>query len=86
MDEFAGVAGVPLVMGLVEVAKRVGLSSRWAPALAVGVGLTLSLAYRAALGLPAGEAWAQATIGGLALGLTAAGLYSSARTLTHEAR
>jgi hypothetical protein len=81
MDDLAGVAGVPLVMGLVEATKRLGLSSRWAPTLAVGLGLTLSLGYHAALGLPAGEAWAQAAVNGLALGLAAAGLYRGARTL-----
>jgi len=43
MDDLVGVAGVPLVMGLVEVAKRLGLSSHGAPALAVGLGATLSL-------------------------------------------
>jgi hypothetical protein len=84
MDDLAGVTGVPLVMGLVEVAKRLGLSSRWAPALAVGLGATLSLGYRAVLGLPAGEAWAQAAVNGLALGLAAAGLYSGARTLADD--
>ena len=39
MDDLVGVAGVPLVMGLVEVAKRLGLSSNGAP----GLGATLSL-------------------------------------------
>ena len=82
MDDLAGVAGVPLVMGLVEVAKRLGLGSRWAPALAVGLGAALSLGYRAAVGLPGGEAWAQAALNGLALGLAAAGLYSGGRTVT----
>ncbi len=83
MDDLAGVAGVPLVIGLVEAAKRLGLSSRWAPALAVGLGAALSLGYRAALGLPGGEAWAQATLNGLALGLAAVGLYSGGRALAN---
>jgi hypothetical protein len=84
MDELAGIAGVPLVMGLVEVGKRLGLSGRWAPALALALGAGLSLGYRAALGLPGGEAWAQAVLNGLALGLAAAGLYSGARALTDQ--
>ena len=81
MDDLAGVAGLPLVMGLVEVAKRLGLSSRWAPALAVALGTGLCLGYRAALGLPTGDAWAQAALNGLTLGLAAAGLYSGTRAL-----
>ena len=85
MDELAGVAVVPLIVGLVEVAKGVGLGSRWAPALAIGLGLALSLGYRAALGVPAGAEWAQATLSGLAFGLAATGLYSGARAVTHAA-
>lgn len=86
MDELAGVAVVPLIVGLVEVVKGVGLSSRWAPAVAVGLGLGLSLGYRMLLGLPAGAEWAQAALGGLALGLAATGLYSGTRAVAHASR
>jgi hypothetical protein len=85
MEEIAGVASVPLIMGLVEVAKGMGLSPRWAPAVSLGLGLALSLGYRAALDVPAGAEWAQAVLSGLALGLAASGLYSGARTMAHAA-
>jgi hypothetical protein len=86
MEEIAGVAMVPLIVGLVEVVKGLGLDRRWAPALAVGLGLTLSLGYRAALGVPAGAEWAQAVLSGLVMGLAATGLYSGTRAVTHAER
>jgi hypothetical protein len=86
MEEIAGVAVVPLIVGLVEVLKGLGLSNRWAPALAVALGLGLSLGYQAALGIPAGAEWAQAVLSGLVLGLAATGLYSGARAMVHASR
>ena len=83
MDEIAGVAVVPLIVGLVEVAKGLGLSGRWAPLLALGLGLAVGLGAHAALGVPGGAAWTQATLSGLAFGLAASGLYSGARAVTH---
>ena len=81
-DELGGVAVVPLILGLVEMAKRLGLGSAWAALLAVGLGLAASLG-RAALatpGAPAAEL-ARATLAGVALGLSASGLYSGAKRL-----
>ncbi len=75
----AGIALVPLIVAAVEVAKRVGLPTRWAPLVAVAVGLAASLGVQAAQSAPGGQAWVDATIVGLALGLSAAGLYSGAR-------
>jgi len=71
-DELGGVAVVPLIVGLVEMAKRPrsALGSAWAAPLAVGLGLAASLG-RAAL----------ATLVGVALGLSASGLYSGAKRL-----
>lgn len=55
--EYAGIAIVPLIVGLVEVAKRLGLEARWAPLLALGLGLAISLGWRAAGLAPDGQAW-----------------------------
>jgi hypothetical protein len=84
--EFGGVMIVPLIIGLVEMAKRMGLAARYAAFLALGLGITIS-----------GGAWLAAWVGGrglfdaaltgLALGLSASGLYSvgrSARSLGNE--
>ena len=77
--EYGGVLIVPTIVGLVEVGKRLGLSATYAAPLAVGLGLLISVGYVTAAGLPGGSALADAALRGLALGLSAAGLYSGAK-------
>jgi hypothetical protein len=80
--EFGGVVLVPLVVGLVEVAKRLGLASRYAAVASLTIGLAISMGVWAAsqTGQPAREAF-QAVLTGLALGLSASGLYSVSRAV-----
>jgi len=76
MFEFSGL--VLVVTGLVEVAKYTGLSSRYAPILAIVVGLILSFIANSDVvgyGLP------QIAMTGLVIGLTASGFYSAAKTV-----
>ena len=73
---FGGFVMVPVIVGLVEVAKRLGLAGVYAAPLAIGLGLLFRLGYTLAAGLPGGEALANAVLRGLALGLSAAGLHS----------
>lgn len=77
--EYAGVLAIPLIIGLVEAAKRLGISTVWATPLAVAFGLALSLGYEAARRAPGSEAWLNALVWGLALGLSASGLYSGTK-------
>ncbi|HEX2923157.1 MAG TPA: hypothetical protein VHS28_03915 [Chloroflexota bacterium] len=77
--EYAGVLAIPLIIGLVEAAKRLGMDVLWATPMAVGCGLAVSLSYEAAKQLPSSEAWLNAVIWGLALGLSASGLYSGTK-------
>lgn len=80
--EIGGIVIVPLIVGLVEVAKRLGLSARYAALASVAVGLAISLAAWVATetGGPAREGF-QAVLLGLALGLSASGLYSVTRAV-----
>lgn len=72
---YLGIALVPLIVGLVEVVKRaVGLPASLAPLVAVAIGL--ALAYLVGEG-----SVAERVVTGLALGLSAVGLYSSSRNL-----
>ncbi|MFN0071899.1 MAG: hypothetical protein ACKVVP_10475 [Chloroflexota bacterium] len=73
--EFFGVLVVPVIIGLVEVAKGTGLSARWAAPLALVLGLGLSL-----IAADDGITMAGAVMRGLALGLSASGLYAAVNT------
>ena len=77
--EYAGVLAIPLIIGLVEAAKRLGMDTVWATPLAIGCGLTISLGYEAAKQSPGAEVWLNALLWGLALGLSASGLYSGTK-------
>lgn len=77
--QYGGVVIVPMIIGLVEVGKRLGLGAAYAAPLAVGLGLLISVGYGLAAGLPGGSALADVTLQGLALGLAAAGLYSGVK-------
>ena len=77
--EYAGVLAIPLIIGLVEAAKKMGLDAVWATPLAIGIGLTISVGYVAAQQMPGSEVWVNAVLWGLALGLSASGLYSGAK-------
>ena len=63
---------VPIIVALVEVAKRSGLNSKWAPALSVALGLV-------ALGLWGGESVLPNLLEGLVAGLAASGVYSGVK-------
>ena len=73
---FGGFVIVPVIVGLVGLAKRLGLGANYAAPLAVALGLLFSVAYAVAAGIPGGEAVADVVVRGLALGLSAAGLHS----------
>jgi protein-S-isoprenylcysteine O-methyltransferase Ste14 len=76
-----GVVVVPLIMGLVQAAKQVGLPNRWAAALAVALGLIGGVALQFAAAGQAHPNWVQGVIVGIGLGLSAAGLYSGTNAL-----
>ena len=68
---------VPVVIGLVEVVKRaVGLSDRFAPVLAliVGIGVTVLASYAGSITPPLTAS--QSAFYGLVAGLASSGLYS----------
>jgi hypothetical protein len=79
--EFFGVLVVPVIIGLVEVAKGTGLSARWAAPMALALGLGLSL-----IAADDGTTIASAVMRGLALGLSASGLYAAVDTQLNAGR
>jgi hypothetical protein len=81
--ELNGVVIVPLIVGLVEAAKRLGLPVQYAALMALGLGIAASVgAWLTAQA--GGHDLFDATLVGLALGLSASGLYSVARTTREQ--
>ncbi|MFC4077816.1 hypothetical protein [Salinithrix halophila] len=74
-QQIFGVALVPLIVGLVELTKLWGLSSKWAAVLSVALG------WGAGIFLVSPGDWVQGTVIGLAMGLSAAGLYSGSKSV-----
>ena len=66
------VAIVPVILGLVQVAKQVGLPSKFAPlvSIALGVGLVALT----------GASWQADIVQGIIAGLAASGLWSSGKS------
>ncbi len=78
------IAGLPVsgvIVALVEGAKRAGLPTRWAPVLAVALELACGLLAQVAAVAPRVHIWYEAAGSGIALGLSAAGLYSGTKTI-----
>lgn len=71
-------ATIPAILALTNLAKRLGLTGTGAVAVAVVLGVAITLAEHA---WSASEWW-QAAAQGLLLGLAAAGLYDVATTIT----
>ncbi|MCL5074214.1 MAG: hypothetical protein M1136_00970 [Chloroflexi bacterium] len=82
MQEFLGLAGVPLIIALVELVKRAfpGLSNRYYPlvSLALGVALNTAIAYHL------GTDRLEGAFLGLITGLVASGLYSGGKTVVNR--
>jgi hypothetical protein len=71
---------VPLIVALVELAKRLGCPDRYAPLVALVLGLLTAFGAVAAIPFPP-QHWFLTLLIGLGLGLGAAGLYSGGRSV-----
>lgn len=71
---------IPIIVGLVEVLKRLGLSSRWAPVASLVLGEGLAFLYVNP------EDPRQALLSGLILGLAAMGLWSGPKAALRALR
>ena len=82
------VNGIPLVavvMAVVEYVKKFGVEGKALLAVSMAVGLALGVAYQVSIAVPVGfSGWFSACLYGLALGLTASGLYDAGRSMTKQ--
>ena len=78
--ELYGVGAVALIIGLVQLIKGLGLPAKYAGLASVCLGLTIGLgqAYLAE------QVAFEAVVTGLALGLSAAGLYSTTKNAVEK--
>ena len=67
------VAIIPLIVGLVELAKKLGLPDKFAAVLSAILGVVIGLVYMAPENPP------KAILVGLSMGLAASGLYSGVK-------
>jgi hypothetical protein len=77
---------VPVIVGLVVVARRLGLPALSETPVAIVLGVTISLGYALAGQVPGGVVIADAVIRGVAVGLTSAGLIAAIRRLLLDDR
>src|SRR5436309_10472069 len=81
--QVAGIVAVPLIVGLIQAAKNIGLPSNWAALGALILGVLLVFGAWATGNAPGSDAY-QAVLNGIALGLSASGLYSAGHAVTRE--
>jgi hypothetical protein len=82
VDAIGGIVIVPLIVGLVQVARQAGLPARWAALLALALGLAVGVAWTAASSpTPALMDWLTGVLRGVTWGLAASGLYSGTRAM-----
>jgi len=75
-----GVPLVALIVALVELAKQtLGMESRYAPALAVGLGMLLAVGVQVSQLFPVFGTWFQVLVLGMVAGLLACGIYSGTK-------
>jgi hypothetical protein len=67
------VAIIPLIVGVVELLKQLGLPTKFAGAIAAVLGIVIGIVYVAPANI------AEGLLVGLSLGLAAAGLYSGVK-------
>ncbi len=73
MFEIYDVVLIPLIMGLVELFKQVGISKKILPIISLTLGIVIGVVYLAEMDLK------QGILVGAMLGLSASGLYSGTK-------
>ncbi len=71
--EYAGIAVIPLLIGILEVLKKVGLKEKYVPAVSVLLGIVIGIGLFGNGDIRAG------VVQGIFIGLSAVGLYSGTK-------
>ncbi len=79
-----GIPGAIIIVALIEFAKSYGLNSKWAPLVAVILGIGLAVIVHLAEINPQVAVWAQIVLGGILCGLAAVGGYSGTKSFIEK--
>lgn len=80
MEAAVTIATIPAILAVVQLAKTLGLKGTYATVLAVALGVIVQVVEYAVYTVPTtGPGWYGAAATGLILGLSAAGLYDTAK-------
>ena len=71
----SGIPAIAIIVGVVEYFKSLGLPTRYAPLLAMSLGIVTGLVVEAVNTYPTISPWVTAVVSGLAVGMSATGLY-----------
>jgi hypothetical protein len=86
VDVSVALAVVPVIIGLVVLALRLGLPPLYETPAAIILGVAISIGYAVAAQVPGGTAIADAVVRGTAIGLTSAGAIATIRRLVQDDR
>lgn len=81
MELITTLATIPAILALVTIAKDQGLPTRWAPVLAIVLGVALAIFDALAISQGSVANWYEPVAKGVVLGLSASGLYDGARAI-----
>ncbi len=81
LKSIIGLAGVPVIVGLVQLFKGFISDTRWYPVAAIGLGLAINITAAWALGADSRIEFVSAAMQGILTGLSASGLYSAGTAL-----
>ena len=71
-----------MILGLVQLLKKVGVSGNWLLLASMAMGIILGVLFQLAAMYPAVSIWLKIAVYGLLLGLTASGLYDIGKQYT----
>jgi hypothetical protein len=86
VDAVVALSVVPVIIGLVALALRLGLPTIYETPAAIVLGVMISLGYTLAAQIPGGTVVADALFRGVAVGLTSAGAIATIRRLVASER
>lgn len=75
MMEYSGIGIIPLLIGILEVLKQIGLRDKLVPLTSLILGIVIGVSFISPVDIKAG------IVQGIYIGLSAVGLYSGAKNI-----